>query len=100
MVSWEALEPAKRAVEFAAVLGTNKNRTTVDRTQHRFAELLLRLASDPATLAGWPEGELRAALTRIIESPVLIRAARFVVLAVCLDEAEDTGASYEGWVWT
>ena len=100
VVSWEALEPAKRAVEFAAVLGTNKNRTTVDRTEHRFAEFLLRLASEPAMLAGWSGTEVRAALERILESPVLIRAARFVVLAVCLDETEDTGASYEGWAWT
>ncbi len=100
VVSWEALEPAKRAVEFAAVLGTNKNRTTVDRSEHRFAEFLLRFASEPATLASWPETEVRAALHRVLESPVLVRAARFVVLAVCLDESEDTGASYEGWAWT
>jgi hypothetical protein len=99
VVGWEALEPGQRAVEFAAVLGTFKHRTAVERAGQRFAELLLRMASEPGTLAGWPNSEVRAAIDRIFVSPVLIRAARFVVLAIHLDETEDTGAPYEGWPW-
>jgi hypothetical protein len=100
IVRWEALEPEKRAVEFAALLATFKYRMAVSRNEPRFAEFLLRLASEPATLAAWPKTEVREALDRVLPSPVLMRAARFLVLAVHMDELEDTGAPYEGWAWT
>ena len=100
IVGWLALEPTKRAEEFAGAVAIYRHRTTVQRTEHRFAEFLLRLASDPATLADWPESEVRPFLERIVESPLLIRAARFLVLAVHIDEDDDTGTTFRGWSWT
>lgn len=99
LLSWQALEPAKRAEEFAAVLSTFKHRTFVDHTEWHFTEFLLRLASEPATITEWPESAIRTALERTLVSPVLLRAARFVVLAVHLDESEDSGSTYRGWSW-
>jgi hypothetical protein len=99
LLSWQALEPAKRAEEFAAVLSTFKHRTLVDHAEWHFAEFLLRLASEPATIMEWPESAIRTALDRTLVSPVLLRAARFVVLAVHLDESEDSGSTYRGWSW-
>ena len=51
IVGWLALEPAKRAEEFASVLAIYRHRTHVQPAEHRFAEFLLRLASDPSSLA-------------------------------------------------
>lgn len=99
VASWQDLEPAKRAEEFAAVLSTFKRRTLVDRIEWHFGEFLLRLASEPATIAEWPESAIRTALERTRVSPVLLRAARFVVLAVHLDEDDDSGSTYRGWSW-
>jgi hypothetical protein len=96
---WQALEPHDRAEEFAAVLSRFDRWTRVEAGDWPFAEFLLRLASDPATVAGWPEERLNASAGRVIVSPVLMRAARFVVLAVHLDESDDTGTVYRGWSW-
>lgn len=98
--NWHQLEPAKRTVELAAVLGLFQHRTFVEATDYRFAELLLRLASDPGSLTNWPDTELRKAVERLLALPVLIRVARFVVLAIHLDEEEETGSVYRGWSWT
>ncbi len=99
VLAWEALEPTKRAEDFAAVLGSFKHRTLVDHSDERFAEFLLRVASDPATIVGWPVEEIRSSLDRVLVSPVLVRAARFLVLAIHLDEADDSGSTYRGWSW-
>jgi len=99
LLGWEVLEPTKRAEEFAAVLATFKHRTLVEHTDERFGEFLLRLASQPATIDGWPEDEVRSSLERTLASPVLVRAARFLVLAIHLDEEEDSGTTYRGWSW-
>lgn len=100
VVGWMALEPMKRAEELAGVLAIYHHRTKVKRLDHRFTEFLLRLASDPATLVTWPATEVEANLQRVSDCPVLIRAARFVVLAIHIDEEEDTGTSiFRGWSW-
>jgi hypothetical protein len=100
VLSWQSLEPGKRAEEFAGALSIFKQRTGVDRREWDFAEFLLRLASAPGTIIAWPETTVRLALTRVLVSPVLLRAARFVVLAVHLDQTEDNGSIYRGWSWT
>ena len=97
--TWEALEPSKRAVEFAAVLALHAHRTLVHRSDARFAEFLLRLASEPATVVQ-AANNLRDDVERVMVSPVLLRLARFVVLAFHLDEESDTGSTYRGWTWT
>ena len=100
ILRWQPLTPHDRAEGFAAVLGSFRHWTRVDGADWRLAEFLLRLASEPATINGWPDERLRAAVMRVIVSPVLVRAARFVVLAIHLDEADDTGTVYRGWSWT
>lgn len=100
ILKWEELAPQGRAEEFAVALSTFGYWTRVGRAEWPFAEFLLRLASEPATITGWPEKTLLAAAERVILSPVLMRAARFAVLAIHLDEADDTGTVYRGWSWT
>lgn len=97
---WYDLHPEKRTVEFAAVLSMFKHRTQVAQDDHRFAEFLLRAASELGTLSNWPDEELNRHIERMRTSPVLIRAARFTVLAIHLDLDEDDGtSSYRGWAW-
>lgn len=99
IAGWQALNPHDRATEFAAVLSRFSHWTRVGTADWRFAEFLLRLASDPGTVARRPQERLRAAANQVVASPVLMRAARFVVLAVHLDEEDDTGTVYRGWSW-
>ena len=65
----------------------------------RFAEFLLRLASDPAPLLSWPSGDSQAALQRALTSPVVLRAARYLVLAIDRATEEVAGVTYAGWAW-
>jgi len=99
LVGWTALVPEARAEGFASVLATYKHRTYVEPGDKRFAEFLLRLASEPATLFEWPEDEVRESLDRVLVSPVLVRVARFLVLGIHLDEDEAAGSTYGGWLW-
>jgi hypothetical protein len=99
LVRWMKLEPEQRAVEFLSLLVTYRGRTSVAAGEERFAEFLLRLASEPGTLFDWPADEVRKYVDRTLVSPVLIRAARFVVLAIHLDEEDDTGSTFRGWSW-
>lgn len=94
---WYELEPEQRADEFADVLARHARPAGVLASDPRLAEFLLRLASSPATLAAWPSDELRTQIERVMTSPVLLRAARFVVISVQVteDEEADVGA----WAW-
>jgi hypothetical protein len=56
------------------------------------------LASDPASLGNWPAGDLRANLQQTLESPVLLRAARFVRFAVEAQASISTEAAGR-WSW-
>jgi hypothetical protein len=35
----------------------------------------------------------------VLKSPVLLRAARFLVLAVDAIEPDDSGSTHRGWAW-
>jgi hypothetical protein len=97
---FEAIDLDKRAMKLAFALQMHARRAGVRAEEDRFAEFLLRLASEPATLLAWPQEELREALNRAIASPVLVRAARYVVLAVNQCAKAETGeVVYAGWVW-
>lgn len=65
------------------------------------AELALRLASDPATVSQWAGKYKTLGLTRLIEGPTIVRAARFLVLASeRYAQADITpDAVYVGWAW-
>lgn len=87
-----------RVVRFAALLGENARQAGVTGADRHLAELLLRLATDPSTLLNWPLADLDAFLHMTLTSPVLLRAARFVVLAT--ETGIDDGSStYPGWIW-
>lgn len=65
------------------------------------SELALRLASNPAGVQAWAEDRLRTGLTRLMESPTLMRAARFLVLSTDrhLQSKARFDELYAGWEW-
>lgn len=89
--SWVA-EPSETRVDgFARTLGRDARRLLPPADNRRMAEFLLRLASQPDALASWPSDEVGTLLQRTMDSPVLLRSARFVVVAL-----ERQGG---GWSW-
>lgn len=64
-------------------------------------ETALRLASDPASL-NVRDNHLQMAITRLLDAPILARAARLVVIVVDRARASRTapGEAYAGWRWT
>jgi hypothetical protein len=99
IVRFEESDLEKRASKLAFSLATHARRAGVQSRDRHFAEFLLRLATEPATLSSWPQSELMQALQRAIASPVLLRAARFVVLLVTLSLDEREDVLYAGWTW-
>ena len=65
------------------------------------SELALRLASDPAGVRAWTGDRLRTGLTRLMESPTLMRAARLLVLSTDrhLKSQARFDELYAGWEW-
>ena len=63
-------------------------------------ESALRLASDPASLAP-PDNNLRMQISRLLDAPILARAARLLVIVVDRAQASRTapGEAYAGWSW-
>jgi hypothetical protein len=88
-----SLSPEKRVQTFADLLARHAPRAGAHRRDLRLAEFLLRLASDPASLARTPETEMKSGIELALTSPLLLRAARFVVLAIDATESEGS------WVW-
>jgi hypothetical protein len=66
------------------------------------SEFALRLASDPVDLESWAGERTRSGLARLMESPVLARAARFLVLATDhhLQSRSAPTELYAGWSWS
>lgn len=65
------------------------------------SELALRLASDVGGVEAWAGERLRAGLTRLMESPTLARAARFLVLSIDHHRQSQAGPGelYARWEW-
>jgi len=95
---WLQMEPTKRGNAFAVALAAHGHRAGVGRDDGPLAELLLRLASEPASVSGSLD-ELTSVIDLALVSPVLMRAARFLVLAIHCSETEDVGTTYRGWAW-
>jgi hypothetical protein len=93
------LRPERRAGPLAGILATHARRAGVRRVDSSLAEFLLRLASEPASLTIAPQQELKSRLNTVLKSPVLLRAARFLVLAIDAIESEDSGSTHRGWAW-
>jgi hypothetical protein len=88
---------AGRVAAFAEVLAAHARPLGVDGVDRAFAEFLLRLVSEPGTLADWPRDSREMLIGRALEAPLLVRAARFVVMTTLAEH--DTGSTYAGWRW-
>jgi hypothetical protein len=99
LAGWTALKPYERVEGFFSVLMVYRLRLRIEPSDVRFAEFLLRLASDASSLGDWSSEEVRESIDRSLVSPVLTRAARFLVLGVHLDVDEDSASTYRGWLW-
>ena len=66
------------------------------------SEFALRLASDPVNLEAWASERCREGLNRLLEAPVLARAARLLVLLTDahLKRRVAPGELYASWGWT
>jgi hypothetical protein len=87
-----------RVARFAAILGEHARPAGVSDADRALSEFLLRLATEPGTLLSLPATAMRDHLSLTLTSPVLLRAARFVVLATAAD-TDDAGSTYAGWTW-
>jgi hypothetical protein len=91
------LQPPEAWAEvFAGVLNAHARGAGLLHVETWLAEYLLRLASDPGSLAAWPPNEVQAAAQAPLGSPVLLRSARYVVLRIAFG---DTSSRYGAWVW-
>jgi hypothetical protein len=97
--AWRGAHPEERAADLGSMLDAHLP-GGIGPGSARRAELLLRLASEPATIEAWPQHEVNSAIERAIIGPVLMRAARFAVLAIHATTDQDTGTTYRGWEWT
>jgi len=93
MEALAATQPYERVRLFTQALARYA-RLGPERGDQTAAEFLLRVASRPATVASWAPDDLQAQLKAMLDSPVLLRAARFVVLGV---ERLTPGGG--GWMW-
>ena len=91
--------PERRAASLALGLRMYARQAGIRHEDPRFAEFLLRLASEPASLLTWSSDEFQAGLQRALDSPVLLRAARFLVLRIDAVADQTSGLTYAGWAW-
>jgi hypothetical protein len=64
------------------------------------SEFLLRLASSPNVALTWGRGNTRAGIDLSMRSPMMLRAARYIVLAMTFSfEGPGVGSPYGGWTW-
>lgn len=85
---------------FAMALAGSPDESRLRREDRRWSEFLLRLASDPGTLASWPLPKIESFVDRVLKQPVYMRAAREVVLLVHRGSpAGDDASFYEGFAW-
>ncbi len=94
-----SVTPEERVESVAISLAAHARGGRFRSEDPRFAEYLLRLASAPETLAGWPRDEQRAHLARVLNAPFLIRAARCLVLTVESKAPDGPPATFDGWAW-
>jgi hypothetical protein len=99
---WGSDTPEDRADAFAGHLARRAPwlLRAANTDNRAMAEFLLRLASQPGSLARRPTEEVGAKLAHTLKYPVLLRAARFVVLVVEREPLRDTETSVSGrWTW-
>lgn len=90
---------SERVTSLATALALHARSDAYRSEDPRFAEFLLRLASAPESLADWPEHEIESDLRRVLDAPMLLRAARLLVLAIDARVTSSTSSSFAGWPW-
>jgi hypothetical protein len=91
---------AERVASFATALALHARSDAYRSEDPRFAEFLLRLASAPESLADWPDSELESDVQRVLDAPMLLRAARLLVLGIeARVTTTSTPSSFAGWSW-
>lgn len=91
--------PEDRVQVFAEALSVHAHSAGVHGEDVRLAEFLLRLASEPGSVARWPETDAHAFLHLTFDSPVLLRAARLMVISIDRVEQSTAGETFGGWAW-
>jgi hypothetical protein len=89
----------ERVDSFAQTLSRHAWKAGVRGTGREVSEFLLRLASEPGSLIDWAGPTLDAQMKLILGSPVLLRAARFLVIEVDRSAAPSSTSTYSGWRW-
>ena len=90
---------AERVASVATALALHARSDAYRSEDPRFAEFLLRLASAPESLAEWPEAEIESDVQRVLDAPMLLRAARLLVLAIDARVTTSAPSSFAGWSW-
>lgn len=93
------LRPTQRARRLGRLLETHVPGTAINHARMSLSEFALRLASDPPLVATMPVEQLVIELEGLLASPVVFRAARFIVLQIHELEEADIGRTYRGWAW-
>ncbi|HKX46485.1 MAG TPA: hypothetical protein VJP77_07265 [Planctomycetota bacterium] len=93
------------AKEWSTDSGSNAMRHRHDLSPEHSAwlsEFALRMASDPSTLSTWAGEHADASIKKLLDTPTLARAARFLVLAVDQQRRSipAAGEVYAGWGWS
>ncbi len=90
---------SERVSRFAEILAATAGQAGVDTVDLSLAEFLLQLASDPGVMSRVNDDELSYYINLVIVSPVLLRAARCVVIGTHLAQSEDSISVFRGWRW-
>jgi hypothetical protein len=88
----------ERVAQFAHILRGVRELRAISGREAWAAEWVLRLASSPADATDWLGDDLPAAIKVALESPTIVRAARYVVLAV-ENELGDAKGLFGQWGW-
>lgn len=88
---WEMVDasPRDRITIFGRALTLGGFRSPGGATEFNTAEVLLRLVSEPGSLATWPREQLRAVVRSALAFPAAARAARLAIVCIELDKNED-----------
>jgi len=91
-----------RFAQLARKYGVLREGEGVFHDSEWMAEFSLRLASNPRDAVIWAAADRQAAVRRLMEVPILARAARFAILAThnCSDAPATPSEAYAGWTWT
>jgi hypothetical protein len=96
---WVTQTSERRVEQFATILSRYARLSLGPADRQITAEFLLRLASEPASLGAWTDSRVQPALQRTLDSPVLLRAARFAVHLIEQEASLANDEAAEEWGW-